>query len=1377
MAVLFLRHIRYVLCTLSISWTWILSLPAQSDPVLEEITVEDGLSQGYVNTIFQDKEGFLWFCTRNGLNRYDGREIKVFTNDPLYPYSISENNVINIQEEGEYLIIRTLNKLNVFHKKTQRFHQVRLSPALGQPFAGVQIRGSVLYRDGWLWCGVWDDRTKESKIFELALKKSFGGPDQSVEPQWSIEGIRPIAIQASRINLWHLRGNTLWGAADNKLIGIDANSGKVTYHTAIPGKIFENSKWVTADGTIWFGGESGIGKIDNTGIHWTQTDFPASLVCYLEKQRRLLVSRGLQLLFFAEPDTKKTQLLASEGRSVTILDRGKVIVANQDRSGNIWLGTNGFGVIKYTPVLQRFRTVFQDVTVHNSILTDAAGHYGFFTVKEWYSSSPGLLFHNAPDLLRNTSQSVVDGQGKHWLSSVTRNNKHLLIYRESPASTSWEQVLRIKLEYVPFYIISADNEDNIWVAVRSCLFRYNDARRQLDSFRFDLVLTGRYRVNSLRQTADGKWWIGTSNGLVQATPNGAGFVFKCYQVVPGEQNSIQSNEIATLLEDPEQPNILWIGTLGGGLSRLDTRTLQFTHFNVRKGLPDNNIYGILNDDKGLFWMSSNKGIIRFDPASGESRNYTTEDGLPTNEFNMNAYAKLPDGTLLFGGIKGLVSFHPDNFQDNPVPPQILITGLEVNNRRVVFGDSSGILQQAIEFTSKLALPYGQNSITLKFAALEFTIPSKNRFRYYLKGAEPEWAHTTTEFYASYLNLPPGKYTFMVKAGNSDGVWNETPAALQITILPPWYRTAWAYAGYILLFLGLCYGSFRFFLHRQHLQYKLSAEKREAERLKELDTFKSRVFTNITHEFRTPLTVIQGMADRMTEYENHQPVARVHRAGRLIRRNGAALLRLINQLLDLAKLEANVLTLHPEQTDLVRYVKYLAGSFESLAANKAVRLHTQINLQSIRMAVDQEKLQTILHNLLSNAIKFTPANGNITFHLDCLKNWPDAIDPDHFIAVSPSGDHTGDWAVFKVVDSGAGIAPDKLPHIFDRFYQSSAKEGGGSGIGLALVKELVQLMEGVLAVRSNLNRGTEFIVMLPVRIEETANVPSLHAEEKFATEQFAPVGAEAPGPDYKTKDLPTLLIIEDNPDVRDYLIGCVEGTYKVITAADGQQGIDLALKEVPDIIVSDVMMPLQDGFEVVHTLKNDERSSHIPIVLLTAKADLDSRIMGLERGADAYLAKPFDRQELLVHLWKLLELRRKLQERYAARGNPAEAGGAQGADKQPHYEDIFMNKVRSTLEANLGDEHFGIPELCHSLQMSRAQLHNKLKALTGRSASHYIRSVRLQRARELVLTTDRTVSEIAFEVGFRHLQHFSTSFAEEFGRSPSSLRKQDKNDPA
>ena len=839
-----------------------------------------------------------------------------------------------------------------------------------------------------------------------------------------------------------------------------------------------------------------------------------------------------------------------------------------------------------------------------------------------------------------------------------------------------------------------------------------------------------------------------------------------------------------LLVDPGDPLILWVGTKGSGLHRLDTRTKTFTYLNTQNGLPNDVIYGMLNDDEGNLWMSSNKGIIQYDPSNGKIRNFTKADGMQSDEFNTWAYFKSPTGEMLFGGINGLNVFHPNDLKENPVVPKVWITGLIVNNEKINVKDSTGVLQLAIEYTSEITLPFSKNSIALEFAALEFSTPLKNRFRYFLEGAEEPWVHEDIDNKAQYLNLSPGSYTFKVKAANGDGVWNEQPTELKITILSPWYRSGWAYFVYALL-MGIGIWQFQKFReNRLRLKLQVAQEQKEAARLKELDEFKSRLYTNITHEFRTPLTIISGM----TEQIRKAPSQWLEKGTDMIKQNTQSLLNLVNQILELRKLDAKELRVNMVHGDIVQYLRYLTETYQSYAKGKNLELHFLSAQPSIMMDYDSDKILRIISNLLSNAIKYTPAGGNIYFHID------------------KKTENENLMLQLRVEDTGIGIPESELPFVFDRFYQvtdSMIRKGelarpngggpdrlrgsGGTGIGLALTQELVKLLKGKISVTSHVGvglpgekTGTTFLVQLPITKESEIQVgdtqtPPFPKEEHLPTDHTRPLtltndsaftSSEIESETIKNSSLPTLLIIEDNPDVTQYLIACLQESYQLLTTQNGQEGIDRAIEQVPDLIISDVMMPVKNGYEVCATLKEDERTSHIPIILLTAKADLDSKISGLKKGADAYLTKPFESKELLAQLENLWLLRKKLQERYSQLPSTTFDSAGIGTP----LEDQFIQKIKNIIHENIDDESFGIQHLCRALAMSRTQVHNKIKALTGKSTSLLIRSIRLQKAKELLETTDLTVSQIAYEVGFKYPAHFSNYFLEEFGEPPSRTRK-------
>jgi len=562
-------------------------------------------------------------------------------------------------------------------------------------------------------------------------------------------------------------------------------------------------------------------------------------------------------------------------------------------------------------------------------------------------------------------------------------------------------------------------------------------------------------------------------------------------------------------------------------------------------------------------------------------------------------------------------------------------------------------------------------------------------------------------------------------------WSEKPSLLEFTIRPSWCASWWAYLLYFLVVSGLVLLGYRYQL-RQRMQVQ------ETLRLRELDAFKNRFFTNITHEFRTPLTVILGEAEKLQQ-ERSAP----ERSAGLIRRSGENLLRLVNQLLDLAKLESNSLHIHYVQGEVSAYLRYIVESLRGLADSRSIRLQVESPATEIVMDYDPERLLQIVYNLLSNAIKFTPADGKVELGIDLL----------HF--------EDADWLEIRVADSGPGIPPGDLLHIFDRFYQIQNPEhtkAGGTGIGLALSKELVTAMGGEINVESEEGKGSTFTVRLPVsrqaeRMEITSVDPPIEQERQVQMPMEAPPEA------------PTLLIVEDHPDVVDFLTSCLGEKFVLHLAYNGREGIEKALEIVPDLIISDVMMPEINGFELCETLKTDERSSHIPIVLLTAKAGVENRITGLRRGADAYLAKPFHEEELQATLDNLLEQRRKLREKYMDAVFHPQAV-APTADVDPEKE--FLQKVKAIILQHLSDAGFSVDDLCRTLTISQPQLHRKLTALTGKNATLFIRSIRLAKARELLQASGKNVSQVAYEVGFSDPKYFSRVFTKEFGLPPSKV---------
>jgi signal transduction histidine kinase/DNA-binding response OmpR family regulator len=869
---------------------------------------------------------------------------------------------------------------------------------------------------------------------------------------------------------------------------------------------------------------------------------------------------------------------------------------------------------------------------------------------------------------------------------------------------------------------------------------------------------------SLYESGDGIIWIGTMEGFVKADFSRGKPHFHWYRNLPNQPNSLSYNYVTGFLDDPIAPQrYLWVCTRVG-LNRLDKKTGDFLHLSTADGLPNNVIYGLLDDEQNNLWGSTNRGIFCLSQTFSSHnhsedprytiRNFNLTDGLQNHEFNTGALAKFPNGRLAFGGVNGLNVFEPVAMLNQDYQPRTFITNISVNNSPLTVGDKTGILSNSIETTRRITLNHLQDILSLDYTTLDYTGSMFNRYRYQLLGADPEWIEAGTRRSATYLHLPPGSYTFRVQGSNSRGIWSPHLATLDIKILPPWWRSNWAYLAYVLLLAVAGRALFQFYLNREKLRNQLAYETREASRIKELDTAKTRLYTNITHEFRTPLTVIMGMAQQTLE----KPDENLAFKQEMILRNGQQLLHLVNEMLDLSRLESGKMTLRFIQGDVITFLRYMLESFHSLAESQQKQLHFLSTLQELNCAYDPEKLRQIVSNLLSNALKFTPESGNIYLSID-----------RNLQAEKP-------FLQITVKDTGIGIPEAQLPHIFDRFYQaddSTTRPGEGAGIGLALTKELVNLLEGEIRVNSpatGSNKGSAFTVLLPLRmLTESVAEGEADTWKKPLAAQINPVSSPQIPLEKEASQL--ILLVEDNPDVAAYIRSCLP-TYRLELAVDGQEGLDKATELIPDLIISDVMMPRMDGFTLCQHLRDDERSSHIPIILLTAKADFESKLAGLDRGADVYLEKPFQPEELRLRIKKLLELREKLKQHYLQTfSSPGYT--ALEVPVLEKKEDVFVQKIRECIEANLSDHTFSIEHLCKTVHLSQRQLQRKLEALTGFSPNQFIRNIRLNHAKVLLRDPDLSVTAVAYDCGFSDPSYFARVFKQEFGSTPLEWREADR----
>lgn len=833
--------------------------------------------------------------------------------------------------------------------------------------------------------------------------------------------------------------------------------------------------------------------------------------------------------------------------------------------------------------------------------------------------------------------------------------------------------------------------------------------------------------------SDQSVWLGTfGQGVFVFSKDG--ILLHHLNIRPESKVVLQNNIVSSFYED--QQGNMWLGH-SSGISKVMPGFAGIQHYTIDESRPDYYIiYGILPEEERFLWLSTNHGLFRFDQHTGLFMDFPLNPLVMEVEYNRTSYLRAKNGRLYFGGTdlrSKNVAFYPKEVVEQYLDPEKGKAPIFIRQFSTYSGLTGQLTTQneGVGTIKEIVLQPSDRYFILEFMLGDLRSPESHYYSYYLEHYENDWNEPRRHNnLAKYENLPPGNYTLKMRAALMRDQVPLNEYAVKVTVLPYWYQTWLAKFLFGLLLAGSIYGVIQFGLKRQ-------MEQREAIRLRDLDQFKTRLYNNITHEFRTPLTVIRGMNNHIQGFQKER---------NLIQRNTDSLLRLVNQMLDLSKLDAGNLQLRKTKGNMIAYIKYLADSFYSLALDKNIRLETQYATEDLIMDFDEEKMQYVFYNLLSNAIKFTPAGGTVTLKVDT----------------------SGNRLVVEVADTGKGISEAAIPHIFDRFFQieDHTSEQGGTGIGLALTKELIEMIGGSIQVKSVLGEGSIFRVSIPILDDKATPSGTLFVERDATPVQVEvrPVYEQAEGPEQ-----PEILIIEDTSAVADYLKILLAQDYNVRFAVDGQAGIDQAVAYIPDLIITDVMMPEKDGFQVCQELKQDERTSHIPIIMLTAKADIESKIRGLEFGADAYLFKPFEKQELLVRLRKLLELRALLQAKYQTYTSSQSLQlPSSEVSPQVNREKEFLQKLIHSIEARLDDADLTVPEISRQLAMSDTQLYRKLKAITDKTPSQFIRTVRLQKSMALLKGSGLNVSEVAYEVGFTSPQYFSKMFKEEFGLTPSEF---------
>ena len=1329
-------------------------IAAQQLPNPERITSQQGLPQAFIPAIVQDRQGFIWMATRDGLCRYDGERFKVFQPNPDGRPSLSFAGLadMKLDHRGRLWISSDRDELDLFDPKTETFTNVsrRSDFPKGQPNQGM-TRFYVDRQDRlWMVFGYndlvrVDLPTHRVHHFGRSVVDAFSGIDPRITD----------VIQDQQGIIWvsTLRGLARFDEATNRFHGLRHQPGN-------PNSLPEDSLgrlYVRPNGQLMissphhitlFNPQSGRFRrfaIPRSGSDWGNVHYASDSqgTVYFDQDNVLFRFTDSQGPLVVDYRTKTIELVAS-----LLIDRSDVL----------WVGTDGTGIRKYDLRPNPFQAQVYQRNFHLDLL------------------NPRWLGVPASQLPPPTA-----GEG---LSS------YLFRYTIDPAMNLWynvgsSDIYRINLRTqktakVPFPIafnggtninalsacpLATDPTGQVWAVYDSQIWYHPTRQQQWLPFPHRVHGLGSAKILSFVVDEQALWLITDVKGLWRLER--ATGKLRRYVHQPGNPRSLSNNTLFCISQDPQDANRLWLGTFGSGLCAFDKRSGNCRRVTIEDGLPDNVIYSVLPDKQGYLWMGTNKGLCRMNRRTFQTRTYTQTDGLQADEFNRFHWLHLPDDRIIMGGLEGITAFYPYQVGTDRFKPPVELTELQVNNQVIRPGLHSPLGNLPIQAVKAVTLPHDQNYVTAQFAALQFNRRNKNVYRYQLEGLDKDWIVTNRPV-AVYTDLQPGHYTLRLNAANTVGIWSPHVRSLSITIQPPFWATWWAYLVYVVTIIGIVLGLVKSWVNRIKLQQSVILQRKEvelnqleAQQLRANDELKNRFFANITHEFRTPLTLILGPAEQMM---SEAPGTKNHRRLRTIEQNAQQLLRLINQLLDLSKLEAGVMPIHESVGELSDCIEEWLQPLVQQATAQGISL-TFTSSVAGRYYFDVEKLERITYNVVANALKFTK-QGHITVSLSALPAKPTGVDSANRSAdaVNSPGVVSTEGVQLTVVDTGIGIEARHLPHLFERFYQVVSKDGSnpeGSGIGLALVNELVSLQGGHIRVDSQVGIGTTFLIELPYRrAPETKSTGSDGQPQR----QDSSVGS---WPDQPGVEPPLVLVVEDNEELAGFIAGSFSAQYRIRRATDGQDGWEQALETGPDLIISDVLMPRLDGFTLCARLKADPRTSHIPVMLLTAKVNVESRLQGLSQGADDYLTKPFQLAELQLRVRNQLASKQRLREwvrttltnPYSVPTPPA-----------PDTTDPFLTRLYELMDAHLADPNFGGEDMIRELGMSRTQLFRKVKALTDLSAGDLLRQYRLKRATQY-LREGLSVAQTAYRVGFDSPAYFSKCFREVYQLTPSEFATQ------
>ncbi len=1353
------------------------------------LDIHSGLTHNQVNCFFKDQMGYVWVGTAAGLNRFDGSELQVFRHDSHDSTSIDGNIITAIFEGPDGKVwVNTTNGLNIYDSEREVFDRAWKVLLTRYGLPGNTIEHVFKDSKGLYWfiqaghgITLHNPSLGVSKTFRHSFNNEKGiASDNLADIQEDAQG-----------NLWLLHQNGILEKLDKERLEvtaqydffyqrygqqllnykfmIDSDDDLWVYLPADGQGIFyfnyrqkeflhfhqnaPNLKISTnlvkgvveeSEGIIWVGTDLGGINVIN------KNDFSISQILHNSENKHSLIHNSIYALYkdregiiwigaykngvnFYHKDIIRFQYYKNYASIPESLPYADVNCFAEDDKGNMWIGTNGGGLLYMDRSTGSFTQYKHDPNNKNSISSNVI--VSLLVAEDgalWIGTYLGGLnrFDGQRFLCYKSEASNVDGHA---------------------SDNIWE--------------LMKDSHGNVWIGtMRDGVVVFDPATKNFHQYK---SAEGPHAINNnyvvtICEDQSGKIWIGGNEG-VDVIDRASGRIVS-YQNDPKNPESLISNRVLWIYND-SRDNI-WIAT-EEGLALFEEETGSFVHFTEKDGLPHHSILTILEDDNHNLWLSTPNGLSNL-LINGEGNsqkikimNYHESDGLQGMTFNENAALKLKSGELVFGGANGFNVFDPKCLTRNTLTPKVVLTDFQLFNKSLRIGEKvrgDVVLNKSIAATDHITLAHNQNFFSIGFSSISFFQPEKNKYKYKLIGFDEDWHETdNSNRRVTYTNLDPGEYELRILASNNDGVWADNEKTINITVLAPFWKTSEAYGLYFVFILLCLYTGRRIMLARERAKFQIEQERREAKQLHELDLMKIRFFTNVSHEFRTPLSLILTPIEKLLGQTKEGDANKKQYV--VIQRNAKRLLNLVNQLLDFRKIEVDGIELQVSDGNVIKFIEESVHSFSDLSEKKNIALTFHTDIEAMHASFDMDKLEKILFNLLSNAFKFTPENGNIDVKVGCvpIKDMP--------------GQSNVKKVIIKVKDDGIGVPIENQERIFERFFRNDMPKSfinQGSGIGLSITKEFVRIHGGEITVESEVNKGSCFTVILPLKtVEIEGKGNEAHKAEKIAYD-LPPVQVQEASGKKKTK----ILLVEDNEDFRFYLKDNLGVYFEVIEARHGKEGWQRLLSHMPELIICDLMMPEMNGIELCKKVKSDARTSHIPFIMLTAHAGEESKLKGINIGVNDYMTKPFNFEILLSRIRNLVTERQHLQKVLEKKISvETSAIDIVSAD------DKLIHDAIKIVEANLEDADLTVEMLSKELGMSRANLYKRMVAITGQSPVEFIRKIRLQRAAQYLEKSQLTVAEIAYKVGFNSTKYFTKYFKREFNTLPSTYavgRKKEKH---